>query len=72
MPSITNDALAQSASNQRELDSLKEGLIELQGYLLSDKFREDTTVQVDDILRRIAEIKIVAWDASWPPYTPVD
>lgn len=38
---------------QNGLDEIKE----LERYLLSDKFKEDTTVQVQDVLNRLVNIK---------------
>ena len=38
-----------------ELTGLKCGLNDLQSYLHSEKFHVDTTVQVDDVLRRLQE-----------------
>jgi len=44
-----------------ELTGLKCGLKDLQSYLHSSKFHFDTTVQVDDVLRRLQE----AFDLSF-------
>lgn len=35
-----------------------DALDELRAYLLSDKFHNDTTVQVSDILRRLDEVPL--------------
>lgn len=40
-----------------ELCGLKCGLSDLSVYLMSSKFHEDPTVQVSDVLRRIADAK---------------
>lgn len=36
-----------------ELDAYKKSVLELKTYLLSDKFHEDPTVQVRDVLNRL-------------------
>jgi len=46
---------AESRAKGAELVGLKAGLTDLQAYLQSPKFSEDTTVQVGDVLRRIQE-----------------
>jgi len=40
-----------------EKESLLDGIIELQRYINSSKFYQDTTVQISDIDLRINEIK---------------
>ena len=46
---------AEKESVEKELDSLREGLRHLKGYLTSSKFHQDTTVQTADVLRRLEE-----------------
>lgn len=45
---------------QTELTGLKCGLTDLKSYLMSEKFWTDTTVQTDDVLRRLQD----AYDLS--------
>lgn len=48
---------AEIAARGSELVGIKCGLTDLEAYLQSDKFREDPTVQVKDILNRVREAK---------------
>lgn len=43
-----------------ELCGLKCGLIDVEAYLLTDKFSIDTTVQTKDVLNRISEAKMLS------------
>jgi hypothetical protein len=52
----------EKAATAAELRGLLEGLLDLMDYLCSDKFREDSTVQVADVIHRINEAKSRAWD----------
>lgn len=45
-------------------DVLLYGIQELQGYLTSSKFHDDTTVQVTDVLNRLQAIKNAAFDVE--------
>ena len=42
---------------KRQNGAYQDGLNHLKNYLLSDKFYTDTTVQIRDVLSRIAEIE---------------
>lgn len=53
----------EAAADAREIEALRAGLRAVRRYLTSDKFREDTTVQVGDVLLRIAEVESIATDA---------
>lgn len=48
-----------------ELAGLKSGLIDLERYLLSDKFFNDPTVQIQDVLNRIADARKAGVDLSF-------
>lgn len=51
---------------QAAADALQE-LSYLRQYLLSDKFREDTTVQTSDVLRRIDPVRdVIAFNIPMP------
>lgn len=54
---------AQKNAFEAEVKSLGQSLIDLEVYLLSPKFHQDTTVQVQDILNRIGEMKANAFSA---------
>jgi hypothetical protein len=54
----------QVKSLREEVDALRGGVMGLKFYLSSDKFRDDTTVQVSDVLRRLREIEN---EADWMP-----
>jgi len=47
-------------------------LNELKAYLLSDKFHNDTTVQVSDVLRRLEEVRLKDDESfrKWQTLTP--
>lgn len=45
----------ENAALTRELEALRAGLADLRGYLNSPKFGADTTVQVGDVLARLAD-----------------
>jgi transcriptional regulator with GAF, ATPase, and Fis domain len=51
---------AKIREQEAQLLALQGGLTDLEKYLLSQKFWEDTTVQARDILHRIAEFKHAA------------
>lgn len=42
---------------QDQLDALEAGILDLYGYLQSEKFRTDTTVQVSDVMHRLDSIR---------------
>ena len=48
----------------KEIAALKSGLIALEQYMLSPKFRHDPTVQSADVLHRIDEIRQNANDTQ--------
>lgn len=50
---------------QAEADALREGLRAIRAYVLSDKFKADPTVQVQDIVLRVAEAMDAGTDAAW-------
>ena len=52
------------AAAQAELKELKDRLSDLQSYLQLPKFYDDTTVQVEDIYRRIWHARNCATDAG--------
>jgi hypothetical protein len=47
-----------------ELAALKAELTDLIGYLISDKFNEDPTVQTADVIRRIRAAEAAALEAG--------
>lgn len=53
---------AEVAREKRTVAALEQGLRDLRSYLMSPKFHQDTTVQVDDVLRRMAELESYATD----------
>lgn len=53
----------EAAEDAREIEALRAGMRAIRRYLTSDKFREDTTVQVGDVLLRLAEVDSLATDA---------
>jgi len=46
----------EKAEADAEAERLREGLRSIRSYVMSDKFHNDTTVQVGDIITRIQEI----------------
>lgn len=45
---------AENAELQERITEARQALIDLSAYLASSKFREDTTVQKQDVINRIA------------------
>jgi cell division protein YceG involved in septum cleavage len=62
------------AAADSEISELRSGIVALEGYLTSDKFSVDPTVQVQDVMNRLREILSrgeaaydTAWDAAMLP-----
>jgi hypothetical protein len=53
---------------QAEVEQLTKGLASIRDYLLSDKFHENTTVQVNDILTRLEEVRSDHVDLHFEPW----
>jgi len=51
------------AETKAELSTLHQHLIHLVIYLTSDKFYQDPTVQVRDVLNRLTEARAEGWKA---------
>lgn len=47
----------QIQKRSREITILYDGIMDLMTYLESDKFRKDSTVQVQDVLTRLRETR---------------
>ncbi len=47
-------------AQKAEMEAMQEGLNLLRSYLQSSKFHQDTTVQVSDVLMRLAEAELSA------------
>ncbi len=58
----THTMQATIAAQQAELETLKAGLADVRRYLLSEKFRQDTTVQTRDVLTRLDEVESAAFN----------
>ena len=52
------------AAAQNQIKAFEQGIQDVEGYLCSSKFEEDTTVQASDVLRRIQEVKYSVTDAG--------
>ena len=61
----TNALHIRTAATLAQLDAVHRGLSRLGEYLRSDKFWEDPTVQVADVLARLREIEGQEWDAFY-------
>jgi len=57
---LEKDKLVLTAATQAALI----GLADVMSYLHSDKFHEDPTVQVQDMINRINEIRTAIYDAG--------
>ena len=53
---VTKNFVAQAEEDAAWRASVTEGIHDLKIYLLSNKFHEDPTVQVKDVLNRLSEI----------------
>jgi hypothetical protein len=53
------------AAAQAQSAEYRAGIAALIGYLSSDKFSQDTTVQVQDVMNRLREIDSRAIDANF-------
>jgi hypothetical protein len=53
-----------TAAQAAELEALYSGIRDLVGYLISEKFDDDPTVQTADVIRRIGEVTRAAGDAG--------
>jgi hypothetical protein len=51
--------------SESEVQSLRDGLIDLMSYLTSSKFKVDPTVQVKDVLTRIQQILFEGTDTRF-------